>query len=249
MIKFFRHIRRSLINENRMGKYFKYAIGEIILVVIGILIALQINNWNEKRVEQNKVNNYYNRIYQELQLGLTSKRGSKESIVQLIKDHKRTLNILNSKNKDSLVNLSNTLGASATAWANNLTLPITEEFLNQGYLAKVQNDSLKSLFQNLTFLFRRGKYYDETIMNQYQNTIEPYIIKHINYTEIALPHYKKGLVLGGPETNFQSIFDDMELYNIITFKLELLNAQNSFLEGWISLLGEISSQLETEINL
>ena len=49
MIKLFRHIRRTLINKNNMGKYFKYAIGEILLVVIGILIALQINNWNEKR--------------------------------------------------------------------------------------------------------------------------------------------------------------------------------------------------------
>ena len=49
MIKFFRHIRKSLIQENQMGKYFKYAIGEILLVVIGILIALQINNWNEHR--------------------------------------------------------------------------------------------------------------------------------------------------------------------------------------------------------
>ena len=49
MIKFFRHIRKSLIQENQIGKYFKYAIGEILLVVIGILIALQINNWNEKR--------------------------------------------------------------------------------------------------------------------------------------------------------------------------------------------------------
>lgn len=49
MIKFFRHIRKSLIEKNQMGKYFKYAIGEILLVVIGILIALQINNWNEGR--------------------------------------------------------------------------------------------------------------------------------------------------------------------------------------------------------
>ena len=48
MIKFFRIIRQQLINQNKMGKYFKYAIGEIILVVIGILLALQINNWNEE---------------------------------------------------------------------------------------------------------------------------------------------------------------------------------------------------------
>jgi len=53
MIKFFRKIRQNLILENKIGKYFKYAVGEIILVVIGILIALQINNWNEaKKVEE-----------------------------------------------------------------------------------------------------------------------------------------------------------------------------------------------------
>ncbi|KPM32940.1 Hypothetical protein I595_1367 [Croceitalea dokdonensis DOKDO 023] len=47
MIKFFRQIRQNLLSDGKTGKYFKYAIGEIILVVIGILIALQINNWNE----------------------------------------------------------------------------------------------------------------------------------------------------------------------------------------------------------
>ena len=51
MIKFFRKIRQNLIMQNKTSKYFKYAIGEIILVVIGILIALQINNWNENRKE------------------------------------------------------------------------------------------------------------------------------------------------------------------------------------------------------
>ncbi len=54
MIKFFRKIRQNLLMENKTGKYFKYALGEIVLVMIGILLALQINNWNEKRKETNQ---------------------------------------------------------------------------------------------------------------------------------------------------------------------------------------------------
>jgi hypothetical protein len=55
MIKFFRKIRQKLLSENKFSKYLIYAIGEIVLVVIGILIALQINNWNEKRKSREAV--------------------------------------------------------------------------------------------------------------------------------------------------------------------------------------------------
>ena len=56
MINFFRKLRKNLLNNKQTGNYFKYAIGEIILVVIGILLALQINNWNEhqKAIEKEK---------------------------------------------------------------------------------------------------------------------------------------------------------------------------------------------------
>lgn len=50
MIKFFRKIRQNLLSEGKTGKYLKYAIGEIVLVVIGILLALQINTWNQHRI-------------------------------------------------------------------------------------------------------------------------------------------------------------------------------------------------------
>jgi hypothetical protein len=55
MIKFFRKVRQNLLNEGKTTKYFKYAIGEIILVVIGILIALQVNNWNEEKKHQKEL--------------------------------------------------------------------------------------------------------------------------------------------------------------------------------------------------
>jgi uncharacterized membrane protein YgaE (UPF0421/DUF939 family) len=54
MIKFFRKIRKRMLTENRFSKYLIYAIGEIVLVMIGILLALQINNWNEHRKDQIK---------------------------------------------------------------------------------------------------------------------------------------------------------------------------------------------------
>lgn len=53
MIKFFRNIRMSLLNEGKTSRYLKYAFGEIILVVIGILIALGISNWNESKKNRN----------------------------------------------------------------------------------------------------------------------------------------------------------------------------------------------------
>jgi len=68
MIKFFRKIRQKMIKENRTSKYLLYAIGEIILVVIGILIALSINNWNQERIlkieEEGIVRNIHNEYLQ-----------------------------------------------------------------------------------------------------------------------------------------------------------------------------------------
>ncbi|KKO07869.1 hypothetical protein LCGC14_0052110 [marine sediment metagenome] len=55
MIKFFRKIRQKMLTENKFSKYLIFAIGEIILVVIGILIALQINNANEKQKAQGEL--------------------------------------------------------------------------------------------------------------------------------------------------------------------------------------------------
>ncbi|WP_298556774.1 hypothetical protein [uncultured Algibacter sp.] len=62
MIKFFRKIRKKLLSENKFSKYLIYAIGEIILVVIGILIALQVNNQNQVKNEKKALKNYLEKI-------------------------------------------------------------------------------------------------------------------------------------------------------------------------------------------
>ena len=68
MIKFFRKIRQKAISENRISSYLIYAVGEILLVVIGILIALQINNWNQDQKEKTLSNNYLKRIVSDLSM-------------------------------------------------------------------------------------------------------------------------------------------------------------------------------------
>ena len=70
MIKFFRKIRQRLLSEGNTRKYFKYAIGEIILVVIGILIALQINNLNESQKSKSTVIQLLENVQKELILNL-----------------------------------------------------------------------------------------------------------------------------------------------------------------------------------
>ncbi|WP_417236917.1 DUF6090 family protein [Bizionia paragorgiae] len=66
MIKFFRKIRQNLLSENKFSKYLIYAIGEIVLVVIGILIALSLNNWNENLKSIKEEKEILNNIYKDL---------------------------------------------------------------------------------------------------------------------------------------------------------------------------------------
>lgn len=66
MIKFFRHIRRRLLNENKVSRYILYAVGEILLVVVGILLALQFNAWNSNSKELIKEEWYLNNILDDI---------------------------------------------------------------------------------------------------------------------------------------------------------------------------------------
>ena len=108
MIKFFRRIRKSLIEKNEMVKYFKYAIGEILLVVIGILIALQINNWNENRKSKEKERLALIEIISDLDYSIKDlervKNSKYNSLLRNINAQKTLIKVLqsNAKYHDSL---------------------------------------------------------------------------------------------------------------------------------------------------
>lgn len=68
MIKFFRKIRQNLLEEGRIGKYLKYAFGEIVRVVFGILIAFQLNEWNDHHKQMKLEKEYYCRLLDDAKL-------------------------------------------------------------------------------------------------------------------------------------------------------------------------------------
>jgi hypothetical protein len=72
MIKLFRNIRKKLLQEGKTANYFKYAIGEIVLVVIGILIALQINNWNQSQAERKVEKEYITSLLEDIATDTTN---------------------------------------------------------------------------------------------------------------------------------------------------------------------------------
>ncbi|WP_138432704.1 DUF6090 family protein [Winogradskyella algicola] len=101
MIKFFRHIRRSLINQNKMKNYFKYAFGEVLLVVIGILIALAINNWNENRKAKNNEIVLLSKLQEENSLNMASIEDHLELRKEMPDAVESFIKLLESKNLES----------------------------------------------------------------------------------------------------------------------------------------------------
>ena len=154
MIKFFRKIRQRLISENnpssptgRLSKYLIYAIGEIVLVVIGILLALQINNWNEERKVENKGKEYIQEIYKDLKTEISNIDLIINSLNTQHNGTEYVLSFFESENKEIL----DTLLFTRSYWATT-RLFIVERDLNtfdklksSGQSILLKNDSLSNL--------------------------------------------------------------------------------------------------------
>ena len=142
MIKFFSRLRRQLINEGKTSNYLKYAIGEIVLVVVGILIALQINNWNQDRIEKIAENKFYENLKGELTEDKIELYGTIKYNVDDIEKLKYGIQIIeinDRKSIDTLGHISMTLFRYSDAYLpNNLYNTI----LNSGEIKLVNNTKI-----------------------------------------------------------------------------------------------------------
>ncbi|MBT8297954.1 MAG: hypothetical protein KJO52_06430 [Maribacter sp.] len=235
------------MEKNKTSKYFKYAIGEIILVVIGILIALQINNWNEKRLETVKIHAYYERLVEELDLQSESCASMIKGNTEMLNMQRRTLEILATRNSDDIPELKENIGAVAALGGTGFSMDIFEEFVAQGLLAKVKDPKLKASFRNLKKALDYDEIMEERNFQQYSTLIEPFFAKNINFSKVVLKRVNRGLLTGGPETEFISLFDSMEAWNIITFKLKTTNQRNRRLEIMQNVIKTLKADLIEEL--
>jgi len=109
MIKFFRKIRQNLLSEKKFSKYLIYAIGEIILVVIGILIALQINNHNEIRKEKALERELINLLISDLEEKRKENLSDFENANRFIEIFQETIEIWENEKRIDTINLKSNL--------------------------------------------------------------------------------------------------------------------------------------------
>lgn len=145
MINFFRKIRKQLADDNKPIQYMRYAIGEILLVVIGILIALQVNNWNEDRKDVSEVNI----IKSNLSNDFFQNRNVLKLRIELIKnslDHANSLMAFMGKSKDTINqhNLDSILVQTLYFGNFNPSNSTILELLQSGKLKLIQYNILKN---------------------------------------------------------------------------------------------------------
>ena len=145
MIKFFRHIRKRLLSESKFSKYLLYAIGEIILVVIGILIALQINNWNESRKDSARENLILKQLQSEYQSNLHQ---LDEKILMRNEGLQACHFLLNQIDNPESVNESKFYTHLGEIFRDPTFDPIKNDIIGSGNLRLIKNDTLVRFLSN-----------------------------------------------------------------------------------------------------
>jgi len=169
-MKIYRKIRFELVGENKTGKYVKYAIGEIVLVVVGILIALQINNWNQAKKDDNALKEYLVKIKSHTLEDFRQLEEIKQGRSQIAEYCKKARISILDKTEDENLHI---FKISGLAFADFYFKPNTggyEALKNSEYFGKINNtplDSLLAKYHSLVEIIAENeKSYNDYMVNQ-----------------------------------------------------------------------------------
>ena len=206
MIKFFRKIRYNLISENNTSKYLKYAIGEIILVVIGILIALQINNWNEGRKLLDKRDNLISSLIEDFEYNTKENENilllyekqlnTMDNYFHLISKTTQTVSV------DSLRNMARSFFTFDTFFPN---MTAYNEAESSGNLSLLDNKLLLQEFTKLQQEIETLKLYNEAGTYTFHNGTSWEFRKSVEPGTIYNSIYSGSTAKDIPYSDYQSI--------------------------------------------
>jgi hypothetical protein len=238
MIKFFRKIRRNLLSEGKTGKYLKYAIGEIILVVIGILIALQINNWNNS-IQQGKLERKY---LTELKTNLTFDLKDIQFNIDF-NESKLTSNEITLRYLNKEINYADSLQFHfGNLIFTTRTLPnnSTYENLKSRGLEIISNDSLRQQITKLySYVYHNIIDFEKQDDNSFQYGIfMPEVSKAIEITKV----WENGNVI-----DEQHIFDNIQLKNALVTNIKLRETMLSWYKNLKREVEKTIHQIEQEL--
>ncbi len=194
-MKLFRKIRYDLMRQNKAGKYFKYAIGEIILVMIGILLALQVNNWNENRKDRIKEKAILNELHKDFKKNLQDFYPLKNKQLRTFNSGNVVFRNIKSlhleKSRDSVFrHATNMFGGYPYHPSNG----VVESLISSGDFNLIRNDTLRKYLVSWKDVLTDYTNYVNTDMKFWSNTIEPYVITHGDFLTISSDKNKKLLI-------------------------------------------------------
>lgn len=175
MIKFFRKIRQRMLSESKFSKYLLYAIGEIALVMIGILLALQVNTWNETRKERAQEIAILSQVRTEFRSNL---KQLDEKVV--IRDRQ----IVGAQDLFAFIDFPETRVKDSVEAAMINTIPystfdpIVNDLAASGSLRLIQSDSLKLLLSQWTSELIQVVESEQTWVNYRNNIYIPFLIEN-----------------------------------------------------------------------
>ena len=198
MIKIFRKIRQKLLTENKFSKYLLYAIGEIVLVVIGILIALSINNWNENRKEIESQKKLYSNLKIDFQNRLDELEDFYIAKNDAIENITRLSVIIS--NQESEFNESEVAELLVTLLNNfffNEAFELLDGVFNTGIINDIRNEKLKRKLiqwpQLVEEMLEEQRIFDFDNRTKYGPLLDKYISKRKLYEKYNYRDYAQTL--------------------------------------------------------
>jgi len=246
MINFFRKIRKQLADDNKPIKYFRYAIGEIVLVVIGILIALSINNWNEQR----KMNSQEQELLEGLEIEFTINFNRLEKVIQLhqksIESANKIMVFFNNDISDiPEANFDSLQFHIQNVWTFNPRKGLLNSVITSGQINLISNVELKNQlasFEGIINDIEQETQEISLIGNQFYAIINEYI----NIGKQNAFGYKT-FVNEGFRSDYNRFFKDIRVYNLInnetTWSYDLLVEEIEIMQSIERILELINEEL------